>query len=121
MNRKRRFKGSDRSAVSLPWIHILLTLADGDRHGYAVMREVEDRTGGEVTLWPATLYGAIRRMTEAGLVDAVSEDSDSPGKRRRYYRITDLGRQVLAEETGRLAHIVELARAKNVLPSSGSA
>ena len=114
--------------MSLPWIHILLTLADGARHGYAIMREVEERTGGEVTLWPATLYGAIKRMTAAGLVEAAPGDAaatasstDTSSTRRRSYRITHLGRRVLGEETARLSQIVDLAREKKVFPSSGRA
>ena len=129
MNRTRRFHGPDRSSISLPWIHILLTLADGERHGYAIMREVEERTEGEVTLWPATLYGAIKRMTTAGLVEAAPGDvagsavsaADTGSRRRRSYRITDLGRRVLGEETARLSQIVDLAREKKVFPSSGGA
>ncbi len=103
--------------MSLPWVYILLALADGERHGYGIMREVEERTGGTVNIWPATLYGAIKRMLAAGLIEAAPErpDPELDDQRRRYYSLSDKGRDVLAGETARLAQIVELAREKDVL------
>ena len=110
--------------MSLPWVYILLALADGERHGYGIMREVEERTGGKVNIWPATLYGAIKRMLAAGLIEAAPpperSDPDTDDQRRRYYRLADRGREVLAGETARLAQIVELAREKQVLGTPGS-
>ncbi len=108
--------------MSLPWVYILLALADGERHGYGIMREVEERTDGKVNIWPATLYGAIKRMLAAGLVEVANErpDPDSDDQRRRYYRLADRGREVLAGETALLAQIVELAREKQVLGMPGA-
>ena len=97
--------------------HMLLALADGEKHGYAIMREVEKSTAGGVSMGPGTLYGAIKRLLKAGLI---AETADRPDPalddaRRRYYRLTALGREVLAAETERLAMMVNNARAKNVL------
>ena len=98
-------------------LHILLALADGERHGYGIMREVEDRTGGEVRLGPGTLYGAIKRMLADGLVEESGErpDPKMDDQRRRYYRITDLGRRVAGAEAERLAGLVNTAREKKLL------
>jgi DNA-binding PadR family transcriptional regulator len=103
--------------LSLPWVHILLALAGGERHGYGIMQDVDGRTEGHVRLWPATLYGAIRRMLAAGLIEEASPPTrpDSDDQRRKYYRLTDSGRRVLARETERLAELVETARQRDVL------
>ena len=95
-------------------LHILLALADGEKHGYAVMREVERMTGGEVTMGPGTLYGAIKRMLSAGLVEETDErpDPDVDDERRRYYRASGLGVRVLTAETERLERLVSTAQAK---------
>lgn len=95
-------------------LHILLALADGEKHGYAVMREVERMTDGEVTMGPGTLYGAIKRMLSAGLVEETDErpDPDVDDERRRYYRATGLGVRVLTAETERLERLVSTAHAK---------
>ena len=81
------------------------------------MREVEERTKGKVNLWPATLYGAIRRMLGAGLIEEAPQALADPegDARRKYYRIAAKGLEVLGEETGRLAQLVEIAREKDVL------
>ena len=102
-------------------LHILLALADGERHGYGVMREVEERTGGEVRLGPGTLYGAIKRMLSDGLIEESGERRDPvmDDQRRRYYRITDFGRRVAGAEAERLASLVETARGKKLLPRPG--
>src|SRR5215475_6732623 len=86
------------------WFHVLLSLADGEQHGYGIMQEVLDRTGGKVRLWPATLYGTIKRLIDESLIE---ESGDRPAPelddaRRRYYRLTKLGRRVLAAESVRL-------------------
>jgi DNA-binding PadR family transcriptional regulator len=96
--------------------HILLAVADEDRHGYAIMQEVERMTDGAVRMGPGTLYGTIKRMMAAGLIEETDERPD-PGaddERRRYYRGTLLGRRVLEEETERMASLVAAARAKRV-------
>jgi DNA-binding PadR family transcriptional regulator len=97
--------------------HILLALSDGEKHGYAIMRVVEETTEGRMLLGPGTLYGAIKRLLRSGLIvesdyrpDPVIDDS-----RRRYYRLTDLGREVLTAESERLADLVEYARRKDLL------
>ena len=101
-----------------------MALADGERHGYGIMREIEEHTGGKVNIWPATLYGAIKRMLAAGLIEVAPPterpDPEVDDKRRRYYRLADRGREVLAGETARLAQIVELAREKQVLGTPGT-
>ncbi len=92
-------------------LHILLALAEAPRHGYAIRTVVEERTGGDVRLWPATLYGSIRELRRGGLIEDAPEAA-APGddSRRRYYQLTPLGRQVLAAETERLSQLVRLAR-----------
>jgi DNA-binding PadR family transcriptional regulator len=102
--------------------HILLALADGEKHGYAIMQEVEEVTEGRVHMGPGTLYGSIRRMLAAGLIEE-SDDRPDPtldDERRRYYRQTGLGRKVLREETERMAELTALARRKHVLAGIGS-
>jgi len=98
-------------------LHILLALADGERHGYGIMQEVEARTGGEVRLGPGTLYGAIRRLREDGLI----EEQPAPDERRRIYRLTSFGREVARLEIERLEALYAGARAKLVGYSAGSA
>jgi DNA-binding PadR family transcriptional regulator len=101
--------------------HILLALADGEKHGYAVMQEVEEVTEGRVHMGPGTLYGSIKRMLAAGLIEE-SDDRPDPtldDERRRYYRQTGLGRKVLQEETERMAELTALARRKHVLAGIG--
>lgn len=95
-------------------LHILLTLADGEKHGYAMMREVEALTDGEVLMGPGTLYGAIKRMLSAGLVTETEErpDPEIDDERRRYYRLTELGLRTLGAETARMERLVRTARAK---------
>src|SRR5215831_7152102 len=92
--------------------HILLTLADGEAHGYAVMQEVMRRSGGAVRLGPGTLYGAISRLLEDGIIVECEQrpDPEMDDTRRRYYRLTKLGGRVLAAETERLADLVRAAR-----------
>jgi len=89
-------------------LHILLALADGERHGYGIMQEVETRTGGQVRLGPGTLYGAIRRLREDGLI----EEQPRPDQRRRNYRLTTLGREVARLEVERLEALYAAAKAK---------
>ena len=102
-------------------LHILLALADEERHGYGIMREVEWRTGGQTRLGPGTLYGSIKRMLAGGLIEESDERPDPAmdDQRRRYYRITDFGRRVAGAEAERLWGLVETARARKLLPGSG--
>ncbi len=96
------------------WFHILVSLADSDRHGYGIMQEVEERTAGGVHLWPATLYGSIKKMLEEKLIAEAGspQDDASDDPRRRYYAISNLGLEVLRRETHRLETLVAGARAK---------
>ena len=96
--------------------HILLAVADQDRHGYAIMQEIERLTDGGVRMGPGTLYGTIKRMIAAGLLDEPEDRPDAAhdDDRRRYYRGTPLGRRVLEAETARMASLVAAARAKRV-------
>ena len=98
-------------------LQILLSLADEERHGYGIMREVEDRTGGGVRLGPGTLYGSIKRMLADGLIEESDErpDPELDDSRRRYYRITDFGRRVAGAEAARLEGLVRSAREKKLL------
>jgi DNA-binding PadR family transcriptional regulator len=99
------------------WFHVLLSLADQEQHGYGIMQEVLDRTGGQVRLWPATLYGTIRRLMDQ---DLIAESSRRPAPemddaRRRYYELTSLGRRVLAAESERLEDLLRVIRSKRGL------
>jgi DNA-binding PadR family transcriptional regulator len=99
------------------WFHVLLSLAGNDQHGYAIMQEVLERTSGKVRLWPATLYGTLQRLIEAGLIEESKRRPapDLDDARRRYYRLTKLGRKVLAAESERLEDLVRVIRAKRRL------
>ena len=96
------------------WFHVLLSLANDDQHGYGIMQEVLDRTNGKVRLWPATLYGTLKHLMERELIQE-SGARPAPNQddaRRRYYRITKLGRRVLNAECQRLEDLVSVIRAK---------
>jgi DNA-binding PadR family transcriptional regulator len=97
--------------------HILIALADGETHGYAIMQEVARRSGGSVRLGPGTLYGAIGRLLEDGLIEESEErpDPEMDDTRRRYYRLTHFGGRVLAAETERLAGLVRAARSTRMI------
>jgi DNA-binding PadR family transcriptional regulator len=97
--------------------HILLALADEERHGYGIMQEIKRSTNGSVKMGPGTLYGTIKRLLADGLI-AESEERADPAvddERRRYYGLTDLGRRVIALDAERLADLVGIAQAKQVL------
>lgn len=102
--------------------HVLLALAPGDRHGYAIMQEVQETTGGRVAMGPGTLYGTLQRLLAAGLIEESDErpDLSIDDRRRRYYRLTDLGRRVAAAEAARLEAAVAEARSKRLLPAGGA-
>jgi DNA-binding PadR family transcriptional regulator len=97
--------------------HILMALADGEKHGYSIMKDVEKQTNGSMKLGPGTLYGSIKRMLAAGLIEESDERPDPAmdDERRRYYRMSDLGQSVLAEESKRLEQAVTIAHQKQVL------
>jgi DNA-binding PadR family transcriptional regulator len=103
------------------WFHVLLSLADGEQHGYGIMQEVLARTDHKVRLWPATLYGTLHRLMEEDLIEespARPAEADDP--RRRYYRLTRLGRRVLAAESARLVDLVRVIRSKRGLAARES-
>ncbi len=103
--------------------NILLALADREMHGYAIMLEVEANTAGQVKMGPGTLYGSIKRLLKAGLIDECEErpDPQMDDQRRRYYRLTGLGRRVLGAEAQRLADQMASVYAKGILqrPAEG--
>ena len=97
--------------------HTLLSLVDGEKHGYAIMQEVAARTDNALVMGPGTLYGTLKRMLEAHLVEESAERADPAmdNQRRRYYRITRLGRRAATAEAQRLEALVQAARAKSLL------
>ncbi len=102
--------------------HILFALADGERHGYGLVKSIERQTDGLIRLDPANLYRAIQRMVADGLVED-AERRAAPGsadERRRYYRITEMGRDVVGAEAGRMRSLAEAAEAKQLIPKPGS-
>ena len=98
--------------------HILLALADNERHGYGIMQEIGRRTDGKLRMGPGTLYGSIKRMLTDGLIEESGERPDPTldDERRRYYRLTDFGQRVVRAEAQRLVQLVNVARAKQLLP-----
>jgi DNA-binding PadR family transcriptional regulator len=101
--------------IKIQWFHILVALADEDRHGNGIVRAVLDETGGQLRIWPVMLYRCLDEMMDEGLVSELTDaDQRPPGEseRRRYFRITDEGLGVLARETERLSGLVEVARNK---------
>ena len=97
--------------------HVLLALADGERHGYAIMQEVAASTGGQIKMGPGTLYGTLKRLLEAQLIEESDErpDPQMDDDRRRYYRLTGAGEQVVRAEASRYAEIVAIARGKKLI------
>ena len=95
--------------------HILLALVGAERHGYAIMKEVAERSQGAVTLGPGTLYGAVKRLLDAKLVEEGGERADAGNERRRYYRLTNLGLSVARAEARRLDALVRAARRKKLI------
>lgn len=97
--------------------HILLALTDGEKHGYAIMKDIEAQTNGQLKMGPGTLYGSIKRMLAAALIEEAEEHPDPimDDERRRYYRLTVLGMRVASAESERLAAVVAVARQKHVL------
>jgi DNA-binding PadR family transcriptional regulator len=93
---------------------ILLALSIEDLHGYAIMRQVEEQTGGRVRLGPGTLYSSIQTLLEEKLIEEVGLHQDTPSERRRYYRLTSIGRKVARSEADRLADVLRVARARKI-------
>ncbi len=103
--------------------HILLALADQERHGYSIMQEVQALTAGQVKMGPGTLYGTIKRMLQMQLIEETEDrpDPELDDQRRRYYRLSGLGRRVLKAEAQRLESLVDAARKREILGSDGVA
>src|ERR1700761_2000590 len=95
---------------------ILLSLADADLHGYGIMRQVEEQTGGRVRLGPGTLYSSIQSLLEEGLIEEMNQGVEAGGasERRRYYRLTPSGRKLARAEAERLADLLRIARTKKI-------
>src|SRR5262245_1275282 len=102
--------------LTAPMLHTLLALADGEKHGYAIIKEISRRTDHRVRLSAGTLYTLVKRALTDGLIveSADRPDPSLDDERRRYYRLTPLGRSVAAAEIARLESIVEMARAKKL-------
>jgi DNA-binding PadR family transcriptional regulator len=118
----RSDRSTDNPEAFLPLhrdtFHVLVSLADRDRHGYAVMQDVIERTDGALRLSPSSLYASIRRLLEQGLIEELAErpDPENDDERRRYYRLTRLGRAVATAEARRLERLLGDARATGLLP-----
>jgi DNA-binding PadR family transcriptional regulator len=104
--------------LSRDTFHILVALAGCDRHGYSILQEIADRTNGEVRLSPSTLYSAIKRLLEEGLIQELEERPDPrhDDERRRYYRLTPAGRKAALEEARQLEKLLSDARATGLAP-----
>jgi DNA-binding PadR family transcriptional regulator len=98
------------------WFHILLSLSGQEQHGYGIMNEVLERSGGKIRLWPATLYGTLKRLIEAELIEESDERpaAELDDARRRYYRLTKLGKRVLNAESERLEELVGILRKRRL-------
>jgi DNA-binding PadR family transcriptional regulator len=105
--------------IPVATLHILLAVAEEERHGYGIQKDVEQRTGGELRLAAGTLYRSIQRMLESGLLEetATRPAPENDDERRRYYRITAFGRRVARAEVRRLSRLVDLAAASGFAPS----
>src|SRR5580704_4109391 len=111
MSTADRSTSQDHIPLSPVLFHILLSLGDGERHGYALKREIVQRTGGKLKLGPGVLYGSINKLLEQGLIEESDERPDThlDDERRRYYRLTKQGRRVAQAEAARMRELVELA------------
>jgi DNA-binding PadR family transcriptional regulator len=109
---------SDLLPLHKDTFHILVALAGHDRHGYSIMQDIAARTDGQIKLSPSTLYSAVKRMLEGGLIEELDErpDPEEDDERRRYYRITKWGRKVAMAEARRLERLLADARATGLVP-----
>src|SRR5215210_6480736 len=98
------------------FLHILIALGDGERHGYSIMQDVAERTGGRVKMSPGTLYGSIKRMLAEGVIEELTTGPAAADERRRFYRITKFGRRVAAAEAERLKSLLMQARESGLVP-----
>lgn len=100
--------------------HILLVLTESEQHGYSIMREIEQLTGGKIKIGPGTLYRSIKQMLELGLIEESDErpDPELDDERRHYYRLTDYGRRVTRAEANRLQLLVQVAQRRGLMEGS---
>jgi DNA-binding PadR family transcriptional regulator len=107
--------------MTLTMFHILVAIADRERHGYAIMQDVAARTDGRLRMGPGTLYGSIKKMLHEGLIEELDDrpDPDRDDVRRRYYRVTPHGRKAAIAEAARLAKLLRQARATGLAPARG--
>ena len=97
-------------------IHVLLALADEERHGYAILKDVQRQTSHQIRFGPGTIYGTLQRLMEAGWVEETEAPADASDSRRRYYRLTRGGREALRAEVDRLGSVLSLARQRRIQP-----
>jgi DNA-binding PadR family transcriptional regulator len=105
-----------QAPLTAAMFHVLLSLADGEKHGYAILKEVEEQTAGEVLLSTGTLYGIMKRLLVEGLiVESRQRPAEGDDQRRRYYRLTDEGRHMAVSEAQRMEKLLARARSKRLL------
>src|SRR5262245_44160244 len=114
---KTRIDSNEMLPLTPAAFHVLLALADGERHGYAIMQEIAEHTEGQMKMGPGTLYGTIKRLLEARLIEESDErpDAEMDDERRRYYRLSGVGQKVVRAEAQRYADIVAVARGKKLI------
>lgn len=117
MSNPKKHIAAEHLPLTPSLFHVLLALADGEKHGYAILKEVAQRTNGKVKLSAGTLYGIIKRLDESGMISEIAARPEVglDDERRRYYKLTELGRQVAMAEAARLEEMVEMARAKRLV------
>jgi DNA-binding PadR family transcriptional regulator len=120
--RKRAQHAHPQPPLSPVVLHVLLALADGDKHGYAIIKEIRRRTGGEIEIGSSSLYATVRRLLEEGLLTETDDrpDPSLDDERRRYYRLTKLGREIAVREVKRLQSVILQARAKRLVTDRGA-
>jgi DNA-binding PadR family transcriptional regulator len=113
----KEFDPADCLPLTPAVFHVLLALAEGERHGYAIMQEVAQSTRGQIKMGPGTLYGTIKRLLESRWIEESDErpDPQLDDERRRYYRLTGVGERVVRAETQRYANMVTIARGKKLI------
>jgi DNA-binding PadR family transcriptional regulator len=111
--------GRNMAALTPAVVHVLLALAGGERHGYAILKDVQQQSGSRLRFGPGTIYGTLQRLMEAGWVEEVPAPTPAADERRRYYRLTRSGREALRDEVDRLGALIAVARAHRIQPRSG--
>jgi DNA-binding PadR family transcriptional regulator len=101
--------------ITPAFFFLMLTLAEGSRHGHVMAQEIEERSGGSIRLGPGSLYWSLGRLADVGLIEEVAAPEDQSDERRRYYALTEFGRVVLAREAATLEKIVEYARVQRIV------